>query len=134
MNVVLNPLKSVGEYVFKSDISAYKHSALEVGEIDKSTNWITYEMPNGIDLYVEDGKVESIACRETCYYAGLDLIGITLRAFETLFDLPNRDAKDKDMVYMAEYNDRVHVLEYDEVGLQVWAYEDEIFNIICSYE
>ncbi|GAA0894552.1 hypothetical protein GCM10009122_42330 [Fulvivirga kasyanovii] len=39
-----------------------------------------------------------------------------------------------DKIYMASFDDLVDVIEYYESGLQVWAKDDKIFNIICSPE
>lgn len=131
MENVLIPFKSVGKYNIGGSIDEHIEQAISVDDEADSTGWITYSMKDGIDLYVEENKIISICCTKTCYYNGLDLIGLSTVNFEGILGL-DRQEREVDKIYLDSRNKKVDVVEYDEVGIQAWIDDDEIINLICN--
>lgn len=131
MSLTLTPLSRVGSYIFASEAYLYLDKVLSISERNTDTDWITYRMPNGIDLYIEDGLVTAVCCREVCLYKGLNLIDMSFSDFLRLFDLEYPEKPD-DRLFMANFGDLVDIYEYDDFGLQVWVYNGAVANLICS--
>lgn len=132
MSIKFIPFKKVGPFVLGDKVKYYinKHNFI-ISKGHESTNWDCYELVDeGIELYVEDDIVVSIACRKECYLNGFNLIGMNYHTFLDKFSLPEN--REHDSAYMASDDDYQDIYEVDEMGVQIWCKKDKIVTVFCS--
>ena len=127
----LIPFKQVGPFCFHKDILSYKDCEFEFVPCDDKTGWDVYKLRHeGIELYTENNTIVSIACRKEIYFKGANLIGLAYDKLTNEFNLTPTGEADK--IYIPSDDDYQDVVEFDEIGIQVWIKEDKIETVFCS--
>ena len=131
--MILKPNVSVGDIIIGDNIINYLtifNFDIEMCANEDVTNWDEYIIPNkGIELYVENGVIETIAVRKEIFYNGKNLIGQSLSSFE---EIVKSHYNEEDNVYLGEEEIPHKVFEYDLLGLQIWVKSNKIDCIFCS--
>ncbi len=134
MNLIFN--KSVGPYILGSPISNYLFDDIEFEflKANGSDDWDCYRNKNDkFDIYIEEGLIISISCEKTCFYEGVNIIGIMIMELTKLIgEFPNLNITDA--FEMHSDNTVQIVYEFDKWGIQVWTKKGKIVNIFCSYD
>ena len=127
------PNKSVGEFKLNDDISSYlKKYDFEYLPPDDIVYWEMYLLEDeGIDIAVEDNKIDSIFCSKNCYLNGKNLIGMNINDFIKLIDAK----PDKIETLYVTDTDTQDVYDFYDLGFQVWCDKDTIVEIVVlTYE
>lgn len=126
------PFKSVGDFGFGENIAQHQKilSDWEFEPVDKFGK-VYYKSPDdNLMLAVRNQKIESIFCYRWVYYQGINLIGLTVQAFENLSNAkPVGDIEQYDFEHdgFPQY-----VYEFESVGLQIWEKQEKIITIIAG--
>lgn len=132
MDLELVPFERVGEFVFESSIYSYNQYDFIYYEEDESTGWSRYSLENkGLDLFIEDGLITTIACSKYCFHKGKNLIGLSISEFCNLHKL-SLNGREKDRLFMPGSEVYQDIYEFDELGLQIWSHEGDIVSVYCS--
>src|SRR5690606_28588011 len=133
MEIQFIPFKKVGSFRLEDSIENYPEYKFNVSKGHESTNWTCYALDDeGIELYVEDGIIVTIACRKECYLHSFNLIGTEYNTFLNRFKLSKE--REHDRAYMANDDDYQDIYEVDEIGAQIWCREGIIVTVFCSPE
>ena len=131
--VKLNPKKSVNGIVFGKKIDDYTDQFsfdISRSKPDDIPKWDTFtENVSGIEVYVEDSIIVSIASRKTLYLDNVDLMSVP---FSELRDVLKTEHTESDEIYLGEEDNPHNVYEFDSFGMQVWEKNNKIDCIICS--
>ncbi|MFB6319586.1 hypothetical protein [Saccharicrinis sp. FJH54] len=131
MIIELIPFNRVGLFVFKENIEAYSAFDFSFTECDDITSWDVYELEEvGIDIYTEKNCIVSIACRKELFFNGTNLIGLSFSTFTSKFNL--KPSGETNRIYMPVDDDYQEVVEFDEIGIQIWLKENKILTVFCS--
>ncbi|MFB6340996.1 hypothetical protein ACE1ET_04715 [Saccharicrinis sp. FJH62] len=131
MIVELIPFNRVGLFVFNENIEAYSEFDFSFTKSDDVTNWDGYELEDeGLDIYTEKNCIVSIACRKELFFKGTNLIGLSFNTFTRKFKL--KPSGETDQIYMPVNDDYQEVIEFDEIGIQIWLSENKILTVFCS--
>ena len=134
-NYTLIPFKSVGPFRFGTKISDYLENSV-YNYIQKKdpdeTNWDCYEIESPkLDIYVENGLIQSIACYKKCILNGKNIIKIKIGDFIShVNEYP--DLNQTDAIFIGNEEKPQVVYEFDKFGLQVWVKEGIIITVYCS--
>lgn len=133
----LVPHISVGRFKFGEKISKY------ISDIDYNFtkgeddwDWHQYELVNPqMNIYVDEDKIVSIACRKKCMLFGSNIIGMSM---SDLINVTNAypDLDQTDTVFTESENRKLDnpqiVYEFDNFGMQVWVKNGVIVTVFCS--
>ena len=131
------PNISLGVFKFNNNIEKYIHQFdFEYSQVEPDYDYYVYEFehPN-INVYVEEGIIETISCREKCIYKGKNIIGMKIQKFINLSSaFPNLNLTDT--TYTDEENknkDNPQIIyEFENLGLQAWVKNGYIKSVFCS--
>ncbi len=136
-NYILIPNISLGIFKFGNNIEKYIHQFdYEYSQVEPESDYYVYEFENpNIDVYVEEGLVESISCRKKCIYKGKNIIGMKIQEFINLSNaFP--DLNLTDTAYTDEENKNIDnpqiIYEFENLGLQTWVKNSIIISVFCS--
>ncbi|WP_141699143.1 hypothetical protein [Candidatus Thiosymbion oneisti] len=128
-----NPNRGVGVFRFGDRIDRYI-SAMGLDEFPDEYNekvgWKVYGWSKPeLRIWVEDRKIESIACYDECWYRGINLIGIDIsKAIACIGSNPEDDPDEFDVG-----GETQTVFEFDDVAAQLWVKENIVVTVICSF-
>lgn len=126
----LIPLKSIGPFLFNSELSHYTSLALTElpEEYDKEVGWRSYALPdNDVRIYVENGTIVSIACYDECIFCNYDLVGLHEEVSKSIIQSKLTHLE------IMELDDEVKViLEYDDIGMQVYIKDGVVESVTCN--
>lgn len=113
------PNKSLGKFVLGAPINQYDNLILMEEEYDKSVEWEVYKPIDSdmLRIFVEENKIISIACYDTCSYQDTNLIGKKLGELEKI--LAQKPTEIGEPIELDIGGEQIPI-EFDPVGLQVW--------------
>jgi hypothetical protein len=127
----LIPFKQVGPFVFFENIKSYCEYNFDFIKCDDKTGWDSYKLGHeGIELYTENNSIISIACRKELRLNHTNLIGLSLDSFLNKYGL--KPSKEEDKIYIPDDDNYQDVIEFDEIGLQIWLKGNKIETVFCS--
>lgn len=83
-----------------------------------------------IELWCENGHIDSICCRESCMFEGKELINMK---YDEFMNIIQEEPLKHEILYMPVKKNRgqnQHVYDFDKSGLQVWVWRGKIRTII----
>ncbi|UMY65276.1 MULTISPECIES: hypothetical protein [unclassified Flavobacterium] len=124
------PFEQVGEFKLGTPINDYlKSFSFTFSEKDTITEWETYELQEeGLELYVENGLIVSICCRDECIYKGRNMIGMGIDEFLSAFSVHSSSSN---KIHLDD-DESQFVYDIDEMGLQVWSRNGRIVTAIVN--
>lgn len=128
----ITPFESVGNFGFGENIIQYQKilSDWEFEPADKFGKAYYKSPDDNLMLAVRNQKIESIFCYRWVYYQGVNLMGLTVQAFENLL---NAKPVGKIEQYDFEHDGfPQYVYEFESVGLQIWEKQGKIITIIAG--
>lgn len=130
---ILNPKISQGNFLFGDDINKYKNDydfELSPKDISGYEGYTIYNPETC--LFVENGKIASIASYEECIYKGRNLIGMTIVEFMRFTG--EKYYGEVDEADFEEDDIPQYIYEFEDIGLQVWekGKGGKIITIIAS--
>lgn len=128
--LILN--KSYGEFILNTPVIDYLINAKYKKKIYNERTYENecYIFEGGIELWCENGVVNTIRCDTTCWYKGHNLIGLN---YATFLNLINSIPTEEDTIYLLLDNGKgqnQHVYEFEEEGLQVWVWRNKIRTVL----
>lgn len=130
------PKVRVGPLRFNAVVSPYvKNGTLvpapfddEINNLGNTPSGDRYTYPNDYEtsVYVEDERIESIACNDRCILRGQNLIGLDYERVRELID--SEPAGEPDIQPVID--ELLDVYEFEETGAQVWVNEGKVVTII----
>lgn len=130
----LIPNKSYDIFVLGDNISNYLHLPHRIGFYDDAPYIChdTYYFDNfNFEVWVENGKIETICCDIECYWQNKNLIKMFYKEFLTLSNYQQSDSDD--FVYVPISRDRgqnQRVYYFDNLGLTLWVWREKIRTIL----
>ncbi|MEP3243981.1 MAG: hypothetical protein ABJN40_14945 [Sneathiella sp.] len=129
------PNKSLGLIEIGIGIDHYvkKLNATYIAEPPDATGWEAYEISEfEINIAVSDGEVVSITSYKEFLYKEYNLIGLELKALDTLLGC-SADEIDGPVEY--DNGDVTMCYDYDALGLQIWMQNNTVHSATCmTYE
>jgi len=126
LNLELNPLRSVGPFVFGEPAQPVIEEQGFTRATDPIYNgdpWDTYESPDGeTTVHVEGGVIDSAGCYSELNFGGVNLIGLSFEALRELLG-PEDEVGD-------DISGETPV-EFESFGLQVWIKDGVVESIMC---
>lgn len=130
--VILIPNLKVGDFELGQSIQFYIENfkfQVEIADEYEIPKWDIYSLEaEGLELYVEDNIIVSIACRKDLILNNLQLIGGSVSA---VMNKLNLEYDDKDAIYLNEEDEAHDVYEFTPLGLQVWEKNNVIDCVFC---
>jgi hypothetical protein len=86
------PLKSVGDIPFNAvaELILQKYKMKRVESIHGEDEWDTYGIAGGgLEVYVEDSRIEGVGCFDNLYYQGRNIIGMEVDEVKCLLGEPD---------------------------------------------
>ena len=125
----LNPLKSIGPFMFNSELINYVYLSFSElpEEYDEVVGWQSYTLPqNDVRIYTENGKIVSVACYDECILGDFNLVGLEEGIFKSIIQskLSHSESMELD-------NGIKDVLEYDDLGIQACVKDGFVESITC---
>jgi len=83
-----------------------------------------------IELWCEDNHIDSICCRESCIYKGMELVNMK---YEDFVNIIQEEPLKHEILYVPikeNWGQNQHVYEFDKSGLQVWVWRGKVRTII----
>lgn len=132
---LLKPNISVGDISFGDSIEKYDNRQYEYEERLLNSTYRSYSFEDvPVTAFVDDGgRIESIRCAKECIWKEVNLIGLDYGRFVALYP-KNPDGIDF-LITMDEDGKNVQeqeVYDYDDIGLQLWAFEGQIVTVIAT--
>ena len=130
----LIPNKSYDIFVLGDNISNYLHlpHRIDCYDDDPYICHDTYYFDNfNFEVWVENGKIETICCDIECYWQDKNLIKMFYKEFLTLINYQQSDSDDFVYVPISRdrgQNQRVHY--FDNLGLTLWVWREKIRTIL----
>jgi len=131
MIAYLEPRTRVGDFEFncliESVISQFEFSHYT----PKGEDYEVYEIEgHKTSIYVEEGLITSINCKEECLYKGRNMIGMEIDDFLNYYGWEPDDEPDE--LDFEEDDIPQYVYDFDEPDLQVWTKDGIIVTVIAS--
>lgn len=130
------PKVRVGPLRFNAPINPYvDNKTLVLNPFDEDINNLgntpgedryTYPNDDETSVYIEDGRIESIACNDRCMLRGQNLIGLDYERVREL--IGSKPAGEPDIQPVID--ELLDVYEFKEAGAQVWVNEGKVVTII----
>ena len=96
-------------------------------------SWDEYDFFDGsIEVYADKElkTIESIACRENCYWEGVNLIDLPIQEFISRFE-SKQDRYHIERIELVEEDQDVY--DFDDLGLQLWVNDaNKIVTVFVS--
>ena len=101
------------------EVAGYKESHFKVNGVD-------------IDIYIQDGLVDTIISREVFMYHGNNVIESTMAE---LSEILGREPDEKDEIDLSDDDEAepYEILDYLDLGIQVWLLNGKVESISCSH-
>lgn len=116
--------KSIGPFAIERDISEY--TSIYPYKFKKGKDeWDEYLFfDETVEVFTNSEKrIEAIACRKNCYIGDVNLIGLSLDAFNSLLDIKLDRAKSVKL--WVNDNEQQEVYDLEEYDLQLWVDENQ---------
>jgi hypothetical protein len=136
VNMAFIPNKSVGIFVLGENINQYIFLPHEITyheekETPPYDDYYFYELYT--DIWVENGKIDTIKCDYNCYWQGVNLIKMPFEQFladygvvpdksEMIYTLVNEKRGQNQMVYT-----------FDNLGLMIWVWRKKIVTVLVFH-
>ncbi|WP_321518436.1 hypothetical protein [uncultured Bacteroides sp.] len=129
----LIPNKSVGIFCLGSDVRKYTHIPHYLTK--NKENDFSYESydfyEQDIVVWVEKGRIETLCCKNRCYWQGLNLIKMPFDEFQSLYNVvPDKSENIYLLVNGRGQNQTVY--DFDKLGLQIWGWRKKIVTVLVS--
>jgi len=128
---ILQPLVAVGSFEFVTPIKRYVEQFPFIHEVEQDDDYEVYSLETPlVEIYVEEGRIESVVCREECLYKGMNIIGMSIDQF-----ISNYDAEyfgEIDELDFEEDDTPQYVYDFDSLGLLIWVKNDLIITVTAS--
>lgn len=123
--------KAYGKFVLDASVAVYlhkRHTKLKYEEKTYTNECYVFE-DDGIEVWCNDGIINTIRCTADCFYRGLNLIGMKYDDFLSYFKW---HPSDEDVIYLLNNGkgQNQHVYEFEEEGLQVWVWRKRIRTVL----
>ncbi|MCK5805620.1 MAG: hypothetical protein KAI66_22500 [Lentisphaeria bacterium] len=131
-NLIWEPMRRLGEIEFGAPLgeatSTYHLARLPEEERD-TVGWEVYgDRDETLRVYLEDGKVTSVACYRSCILNGKDLIG--MEVIEACAWMGYDPVGPDDVVEMPDGPQDVY--EFVPLEAQIWAKEGCVVTVFCD--
>lgn len=125
------PFRRIGPFYFDVGIRKYTRSfSFEITRKTKNYSTQHYRLSSiDLTLFVDEGKIESIGCYQSCTLFERELIGMNIKVFENVFKV--RPFGKADKIYLAEASTPHLVYEYEQLGLQLWVKNGKIDQVMA---
>ena len=129
--LVLN--KSYDIFNLNEDVSKYERLAHTKNHFEDPYGFDSYEIEiHGyiIELWCEDGHIDSICCSESCMFEGKELINMK---YDEFMNIIQEEPLKHEILYIPvkkNWGQNQHVYDFDKSGLQVWVWRGKIRTII----
>lgn len=129
--LILN--KSYDDFILGTSVINYINRPHQIDRLDDPFACECYTFfQNGFDieLWCEDGHIDSICCRESCMYKGKELINMK---YDEFMNIIQEEPLKHEVLYVPvkeNWGQNQHVYDYDKSGLQVWVWRGKIRTII----
>lgn len=122
--------KAYGEFVLGVSVDDYlqkRHTKLIYEEKTYTNECYVFE-DDGIEVWCNDGVINTIRCEINCFYNGFNLIGMKYDDFLSYFQW---QPSSEDVIYLLNNGrgQNQHVYEFGEEGLQIWVWRKKIRTI-----
>ena len=129
----LIPNKSLGIFILGSSIKKYVHLPHDLAK--NEVKYFSYDSYNfyelGLIVWVEKGKVETVCCKNECYWRGYNLLKMPIDKFQSLYNvMPDKSEKIYHLVNGRGQNQMVY--DFDKLGLQIWVWRKKIVTVLVS--
>lgn len=126
---------SYNDFALGTHISNYfsKRHEEGVASDDPLDDIVSYDFyDEGVDVWCINGIVDSVRCDTTCYYEGVNLVGMKYDEFLNRFHF---SPIDEDVIWLegeGKNGQNQHVYDFDKEGLQIWVWRNRIRTVIIS--
>lgn len=129
----LIPNKSLGIFILGSSIKKYVHLPHDLAK--NKEKYFSYDSYNfyelGVIVWVEKGKVETVCCKNECYWKGDNLLRMSIDKFQSLYNvISDKSEKIYHLVNGRGQNQMVY--DFDQLGLQIWVWRNKIVTVLVS--
>lgn len=132
MKIVLKPTRGVSFFKVGESIHSYlKLYPYKMTAAKGDESWDEYDFfDEKIEVYVdkETDIIETIACRYSCIYNSLELIGADFDEFLQLAG-KDKDILEKDVLWVSD-SEQQTAYEIEDLFLQVWVTSDNLIACI----
>jgi hypothetical protein len=122
MKAILEPNVGISSFIIGENIEKYKNIyPYNFLNGEDNENWDEYDFfDEQIEVYVdkESGLIESIACRISCFYMGIDLIDYDFNDFLKLISI-EENTLEREQLWMTD-DEQQTAYQIDQLLLQVW--------------
>ncbi len=129
------PNERIGSISFETPLADYVEALglrFVADDDEFGVSQVHYEVPGaGVEVYVEDDRVDWVRCSGSIEFQGSELIGVTEAALEKLL---GRGPDDREAFDLSEDDDETsfEALDYYALGLQVWMEDGRVESVSCS--
>ena len=128
--LVLNT--AYNDFILDADISnyLYKNHTKEVYKESTFINRSYHFYDDEIDVWCDsDGRINTIRCASSCFYQGIELIGLPFQTFLSVIRvLP--DNYEQIYLLVNGRGQNQHVYDFSTIGLQVWVWRQKIKSVL----
>jgi hypothetical protein len=128
------PLVSVGLLKFGESLDSIIHE-FDLHKLDKPFEEFeldSYEFPNDDKrVYTEDGNIVYVACFDSLYYKGGNLVGLTLDEIRVLFGEEDKIGESTIFDFEGDEYEEIPV-EFYGYGLEIWIRDEVVQSAIVS--
>jgi hypothetical protein len=132
MKHILKPKKRISNFEIGKKITKYLNNyefEFQKGKVDES--WDTYyffdkELEAHVDK--ETFCIESIGCRDNCYFENINLIGLEFEQFLRIIDEKSQEIA-SEKLWMNDIEQQT-VYDIDNLSLQVWVTDDGLIDSV----
>ncbi len=123
--------KGYGEFILGVSITKYlqKCFTMKVYKEKVYTNECYIFENDNVEIWCENGIINTIRCDTYCIYNGYNLINMNFNDFLLRFKW---EPSDKDMIYLSNNGkgQNQQVYEFEKEGLQIWVWRDKIRTVL----
>jgi len=127
---IISSFKSVGKFVFGTNIKDYSESNFLFEKCADITGWDEYRLDNSLTLYTENGIIISIMCYKDCCLNNYQLIGAEFTHFLQFFNI-DLNSLFVERIFIENRNCYQDVYEIDTLGIQIWCEYNVIASVVC---
>ena len=131
------PLERVGKFKFGEPCYNYDITMVKTpfDKADEDDTGIYYTDIQGVTLFVEDNIVDNIKCDIKLVFKNSNLIGMNIKDAVVILEFEPFNT-DQEMIYgdSPEEDQLQKIYYFDELGIDLWCFKDEVVTAIVHSE